>query len=209
MFPPARLELHRNGNRPAVILDQKKNRKFAQASGIQAFEKFPFAGGTIAAGNVYNFVGLVAHMFAKRRLLAPAPARAETSQNKARPPPCRPLACTACPLTKTRKNIQPRNAPVRRHLPPAGIRIVLGPHGLKKHFQWRDAQRQAKRAVAIVGIDPIVAGPENKSRGGQYAFMPRAADLEIGLVLAFQLDFAVVDAPRKIHDAVNTKKIPP
>jgi len=39
--------------------------------------------------------------------------------------------------------------------------------------------------------------------------MSRAADLEKGLVLPFQLDFAVVDPPRKKHRAVNTEKIPP
>ncbi len=98
---------------------------------------------------------------------------------------------------------------MRRHLAPAGIRIVLGPHRLKKHFQRRDAQRQAKRAVTIVGIHPVVPGTQNQPRGGQYAFMPRAADLEKSLVLAFQLDFAVIDPPRKKHGAVNTKKIPP
>ena len=67
---------------------------------------------------------------------------------------------------------------MRRHLPPAGIRIVLGSHRLKEHFERRDAQRKAQRAVAIVGIHPIMAGPENQPRGGQNAFMPRAADLE-------------------------------
>ena len=122
-----------------------------------------------------------------------------------------PTACGYCmPVDgRPRKNIQPGNAPVRRHLPPAGIRIVLGPHRLKEHFQRCDAQRQAERAVAIVGIHPIMAGPENQPRGGQNAFMPRAADLEKSLVLPFQLDFAVIDPPRKKHRAVNTKKVPP
>ena len=98
---------------------------------------------------------------------------------------------------------------MRRHLPPAGIRIVLGSHRLKEHLERSDAQRQAERAVAIVGIYPIMARPENEPRSGQDAFMPRAADLEESFVLPFQLDFAVIDPPRKKHRAVNTKKIPP
>jgi hypothetical protein len=39
--------------------------------------------------------------------------------------------------------------------------------------------------------------------------MSRTADLEISFVLAFQLNFAVIDPPRKIHRAVNAKKIRP
>ena len=85
----------------------------------------------------------------------------------------------------------------------------LAPTRLQEHFQRRDAQHQAKRAIAIVGKHPIVARTQNQTRGGQYAFMPRAADLEKSFVLAFQLNFAVIDAPRKKHGAVNTKKIPP
>ena len=73
-----RLKLHRNGNRPAVVFDQEKNRKFAQAGGIQPFEKFPFARRTVAARNVHDFVRLVAHMLAERRLLGLLQRAAET-----------------------------------------------------------------------------------------------------------------------------------
>jgi hypothetical protein len=54
-----------------------------------------------------------------------------------------------------------------------------------------------------------VARPEDKPGGGQDAFVSRAADLEKSFVLAFQLNFAVIDPPRKKHRAVNAKKIPP
>ena len=86
---------------------------------------------------------------------------------------------------RSRQNIQTRNAPMRRHLAPAGIGIVLGSHGLKEHFQRRNAQRQAKRAITIVGIHPIVAGTNDQSCGGQNTLVPRAADLEKSFVLPF------------------------
>jgi len=68
---------------------------------------------------------------------------------------------------------------------------------------------QAQRTVTVVRIDPVIAGPENQARRGQHAFVAGAADLEKYFVLPFQLDFAVVDTPRKIHRAVDAKKVLP
>ena len=83
----------------------------------------------------------------------------------------------------------------------------FAPTAFQKHLERRDAQREAQRAVTVVGINPIVAGSKNEPCRSLHAFMPRAADLKECLVLALELDFAVVDSPRKIHDAVNLKKI--
>ncbi len=74
---------------------------------------------------------------------------------------------------------------MRRHLSPARMGIVLRSHSCQEHFQRRDAQRQAQCAVAIVGIDPVMAGSKHQSGRSQDSLMPRTADLEIGLVLAF------------------------
>ena len=84
---------------------------------------------------------------------------------------------------------------MRGHLPPSGIRIVLGAHRLKKHFKRCNSQREAKRAITIVRVNPVVAGAKNEARGGQNAFMSCSANLEKGFVLAFQLNFAVIDPP--------------
>jgi len=54
-----------------------------------------------------------------------------------------------------------------------------------------------------------MARPQNEPGRGQDTFMPRSTDLEKSPVLPFELDFAVIDPPRKKHRAVNTKKIPP
>ncbi len=155
--PARRLEFHGNGNRPAVILDHEKDRKLAQAGRIQSFEKFPFARGTVAARNVDDFVRLVAHVFAERRLLRLLQRMRKLLEIEGSLRHAHGLRVLHPRGRGSRKNIQPGNAPVRRHLAPAGVRIVLGPHRLEKHFERRDAQRQAKRAIAIVGIHPVIA----------------------------------------------------
>ena len=64
-----RLEFDRDGNGPAVILDQEQQRERLQTRGVQRFEKFAFAGGAFSAGNVDDLVRLVAHILSVRRLL--------------------------------------------------------------------------------------------------------------------------------------------
>src|SRR6266849_6216096 len=51
--------------------------------------------------------------------------------------------------------------------------------------------------------------PQEQSSRGQHAFVAGPADLEVYFVLALELDFAVVDSARKIHGAINTKKVLP
>ncbi len=48
-------------------------------------------------------------------------------------------------------------APVGRHLAAAAGRISGRAHGLQKHLFGRHAQRQAERAVPVVGQEPVVA----------------------------------------------------
>ena len=95
------------------------------------------------------------------------------------------------------------------HLAPAGVRIVLGSHRLEKHVERRDAQHETKRAIPIIRIHEVMARPEDKPCRGLHALLPRPADLKKCLVLALELDFAVIDSPRKIHRAVDSEKILP
>ncbi len=63
------LHLDGNGNGVAVVFNQVKQRKLFGAGGVQRFPEFAFAGGTIACGDINNFVGFVANMLAERRFL--------------------------------------------------------------------------------------------------------------------------------------------
>ena len=51
---------------------------------------------------------------------------------------------------------------------------------------------------------PVVSGLQDQTGGDQSRFVASAADLEINLILAFELDFAIVQAPRKEHQAIHS-----
>ena len=52
-----------------------------------------------------------------------------------------------------------------------------------------------------------MTGPQNLPRRDQHCFVPRPADLEVDFMLAFKLDFAVVEAPGGAHQPVHSNEI--
>ncbi len=94
-------------------------------------------------------------------------------------------------------------APVRRHLAATGSGVVFCADGLQQSFERGDAEHQAKRAVAIIGINPIDAGTQKQPHGGGHRFVAGAGNLEENFILALQLDFAVIQAAGKKHGAVE------
>ncbi len=97
--------------------------------------------------------------------------------------------------------------PVRRHLPPARGRIGGRAGGLLQHFVRRHAQRQAQGAVAVVRIDPILAGAQRHARGHLERFVPGAADLEEDPVLPLQRHFPVVQPAGSVHQAEGADEL--
>ena len=75
-------------------------------------------------------------------------------------------------------------APVGRHLAAAAGRIGGRAHGLQHHLVGRDAQRQAQRAIAIVGEEPVVAGTQGQRRAHLQRFVTGAGNLEEDLSAA-------------------------
>jgi len=51
------------------------------------------------------------------------------------------------------------------------VGISLSADTLQKHFQWRHPHLQTQRAIAIVGIEPIVARLQTPARGHQDRFV--------------------------------------
>ncbi len=94
-------------------------------------------------------------------------------------------------------------APVRGHLAAAGCGVVFRADGLEHHVVGSDAEREHESAVAIVREEPIVGGLQDQAGGDESSFVSCAADLEIDFILALELDFAVVEAARKKHRAVD------
>src|SRR5437879_9141684 len=99
--------------------------------------------------------------------------------------------------------MEPRKTPVRRHLPPTRAGIVSSAHRLQKHVVGRNTQPQAKRAIAIIRIKPVVTRFEREGGGDSDSLMAGARDLEENFLLTLQHDLPVVYTPGGVHDPVG------
>ncbi len=84
-------------------------------------------------------------------------------------------------------------APVGRHLPPRGGRVGRGPDGLEQHLLGADPEAQHERQVAVVGEEPVVAGPQLPGEAEVERLVAGAGNLEEHPALLLQRDLAVVD----------------
>ena len=109
--------------------------------------------------------------------------------------------------TRLRHDVQSLAAPMRRHLAAARARIVAGAHAREEHVVRRDAERQAQGAVAIVGIEPVVARAEVEAGSHEDGFVSGPADLKEDQALILELNLFVVDPPREQHQAVGAEEI--
>ena len=69
------------------------------------------------------------------------------------------------------------------------------------------AEGQAQRAVAVIGMEPVVAGFEEHARRDEHCLMTGPANLKKNQALIFELDFLVVQPPRHDHRAVGAKEV--
>jgi len=83
-------------------------------------------------------------------------------------------------------------APVRRHLTSVRVWISLSADCGKQLFERSHAELQTERAVAIVGIEPIVTGLQHHAGSDEHGFVSCAADLEKNPVLTFELNLLIV-----------------
>src|SRR5690349_25090668 len=97
--------------------------------------------------------------------------------------------------------------PVRRHLPAGVGRIVLRADRREEHLGRGHAERQAERAVAVVGEEPVIARTQVESRRDENCFMAGAADLEERLTLILELYLLVVHLARQEHQAVRREEL--
>ena len=87
-----------------------------------------------------------------------------------------------------------------RHLAAAGGGIGRCSDALQKHRFRCDAEGEGERAVAVVEMEPIVAGVEGEAGGALNSFMACTADLEEDPVLALEHHLTVVQAPGGLHE---------
>ena len=76
----------------------------------------------------------------------------------------------------------------------------------QQHLERRDAELQAQRAVAVVRVKPVVAGPQREAGGDLNRLVAGAADLEERLALVLELDLLVVEPPRPQHAAIDVEE---
>src|SRR5258706_6067502 len=87
------------------------------------------------------------------------------------------------------------------------VGISFSPDALQKHFEWRHSQLQTQCAVAIVRIEPVMAGLQAHASGHQDRLVTGAADLEEDPVLAFHLNFFVIEPTRQVHRAEDLQHL--
>src|ERR1035438_4029560 len=85
--------------------------------------------------------------------------------------------------------------------------LKIDAHGAEQHFVRSCAQGETERAVAVVGIEPVVAGLQHKGGSDAQGFVARARNLEEDLLLALEQYLAVVHAPRGEHDAISINQL--
>ena len=98
-------------------------------------------------------------------------------------------------------------APVRRHLPAAGVGVVGRADGGEELLGRGHAEAETEGPVAVVGVEPVVGRAEDLGGGGQHALVAGAGDLEEDAVLTLELDLLVVDPAGQQHDAVNVEQV--
>jgi hypothetical protein len=70
-----------------------------------------------------------------------------------------------------------------------------------------EASSISSGAIAIVRIEPVVAGLEDHPGRREDRLVPRAADLEEDEALVLHLDLAVVETPRQQHRPVEAPQL--
>ena len=89
------------------------------------------------------------------------------------------------------------------HLAPAAGGVSGGADGLEKHVGGGEAEGQRKGAVAIVGEEPVVAGPQSQRRANLEGFVAGTVHLEENLLLPLEHDLAIVDPAGGVHQPVD------
>src|SRR5271157_553400 len=95
---------------------------------------------------------------------------------------------------------------MRRHLPAATGRVVLGSHGSEQHLVWRRADLKTKGSVAVVRIKPVISRLQVEGHRYTNAFVPYPIDLEESAILSLELDLFVINAARRVHGSVGAQK---
>jgi hypothetical protein len=182
-----RVHFDRNRDGVAVVFDNEQNGQPRGGGRADRFPEFSFAGRTLTQRDVHHFISMEMRGL-ERAVVSLAlfccPGMGGEVSASLRAAHC--LGALGGNGRGLADNIQPGIAPVGGHLAAAAGHIACGSDGLQQHFLNRIAQSEAERAIAIVGIEPVIAGLERHACGHQQGLMACTGDLKKDLLLPFQ-----------------------
>ena len=189
-----RVDLDGDRDRVAVVLDQEEDGELQVAGRGEGFPELALGGLPLPARDDDDLVGVEAALLRRARGSGPcaSPLRRADGVEE--------LGPGAGGLGD---QVQPLGAPVRGHLPSRGGRVVLRADGLEEHLVGGHPELQAEGPVAVVELEPVVAGPGDHPGGRRDRLVAGAVDLEVDLVLPLELDLLVVDPPGEVDVAVG------
>ena len=199
-----RIHLNGNADGVAVVLHAEDHRQLLIRRGVDRLPELALRGRALAHAGQHHLVAVEVHIAEGAIVAFRFGGRFGMAAE------CPPSLCAAHGVQQLRRrrrrradDMQRAAAPVRRHLPAAACRIGSRAHGLQHHLVGRNAQRQAQRAIAIVGKEPVVAGTQGQRRAHLQRLVARGRNLEEDLLLAFEEDFAVVHRAGEKHQPVD------
>ena len=177
-----------DGDRVAVVLDEEQHRQSLQTGGIERFPELALAGGAFARGDQRNLAGWVARV-----------ARGFGASHG--------LVVLRAGGRGRADDVKLPVAPMGRHLAAARSGVGGRADSLLQHLVGGDAESQAERAVAVIGKEPVVPGPQDHAGGHLDGLMSGGTDLKENAVLAFECDLAVIQPPGGVHQAERTDEL--
>ena len=192
------LDLDRHRDRVAVVLDEVEDGQLQVGGGVEALPELALGRRAVPGGAVDDLVA--------RERGGRGPGHVARRQVQAGLRAADRLEELGAGGRGLRDHVEPRVAPVRGHLPAAGARVVLRPDRAQHHLVGRHAELEHQGPVAVVGVEPVVAGLEDQARRDEHRLVAGAADLEEDPVLALELDLLVVEPPRQEHGAVHREE---
>ena len=193
------VDLHRDGDGVAVVLHQEDDRKLEVAGGIHGLPEFALAGGALAGGAEDDLVALDGLVAALDTLDLGVPQpRLRRAHG---------LEELGAGGARGADDVEVLVAPVRRHLPAAGVGVVGRADGGEELLGRGHAEAEAEGPVAVVEVEPVVGRAEDLGGGGQHALVAGAGDLEKDAVLTLELDLLVVDPAGQQHRLVNVEEV--
>ena len=193
-----RLDVHGHGDRVAVVFHEEEHRQPFRARRVQRLPELTFARRAFAEGREDDLVsaktGCTIRDVGQAAIEHAGLGRADRVQDLRRR------------RARSGHDVQRLVAPVRGHLSSAVARVERRADAGEQHLERGHAELKAERPIAVVRMEPVVAGLEGHPGSDLHGFVAGAADLEEDAALVAELDLLVVELPRSEHAAVHIEQ---